>query len=365
MKVSPRLQITNTVIEASILPESRRPDATEPSLPQMVDWKPVLPDVPLPQVTFAKSSTAISLPPPTAVPQAALPPVRSADTDAPPIIDAQSVGYVVPPEPRYPPASRRAREEGEVLVRVLIGIDGRPNEVRILRSSGHARLDDAAIEAVRAALFRPYVADGRARAAYVRVPVEFALRPAEASRQQLADARPGCLAGRSPRSRDVAGLKRLPRTFCRSTPHRRRYRGIVAESSLQSAPRRLPVAARPARGPRDTRSKRRLADATVGSRAGAWTRWYPSREAALRPRSWTSRALLAKGCLDDSAIPLPSGVRRQHVRGTLFSAATILNRGKRLGIPPRPRGEQLRPGAATAAARTRRSSNPRQRRPGL
>jgi len=29
---------------------------------------------------------------------------------------------------------------------------------------------------VRAALFRPYVADGRARAAYVRVPVEFALR---------------------------------------------------------------------------------------------------------------------------------------------------------------------------------------------
>jgi protein TonB len=143
----------------------------------MVDWKPVLPDVPLPQVTFAESSTAISLPPPTAVPQAASPPVQSADTDAPPIIDAQSVGYVVPPVPRYPPASRRAREEGEVLVRVLIGIDGRPNEVRILRSSGHARLDDAAIEAVRAALFRPYVADGRARAAYVRVPVEFALRP--------------------------------------------------------------------------------------------------------------------------------------------------------------------------------------------
>src|SRR6185295_5997644 len=57
-------------------------------------------------------------------------------------------------------------------------------------------------------------------------------------------------------------------------------------------------------GPRDTRSKRRLAEATVGSRAGAWTRWYPSREARLRPRSWTSRALLAKGCLDDSAIPL-------------------------------------------------------------
>ena len=46
-----------------------------------------------------------------------------------------------------------------------------------------------------------------------------------------------------------------------------------------------------ARGPRDTRSKRRLGDTTVGSLAGGWTRWYPSREARLPPRSWTSRAL--------------------------------------------------------------------------
>ena len=63
-----------------------------------------------------------------------------------------------------------------MLVRVLIDVDGRPSEVSILRSSGYARLDHAAMEAVRAALFRPYVAAGRARAAYVRVPVEFALR---------------------------------------------------------------------------------------------------------------------------------------------------------------------------------------------
>src|SRR5687768_7488821 len=47
----------------------------------------------------------------------------------------------------------------------------------------------------------------------------------------------------------------------------------------------------------------RLTEPIVTSRAGAWTRWYPSREARLRARSWTSRALLAKGCLDDSAIP--------------------------------------------------------------
>jgi periplasmic protein TonB len=176
LEVSPRLQIADAVIEAAILPTAPKPDATDPSLPRMVDWQPVLPDVPLPQVALEQPSTAITFPPPAALSQTAAPPVRSADADGPPILDAQSVGYLVPPAPRYPPASRRAREEGEVLVRVLIDVDGRPNEIRILRSSGHERLDEAAIEAVRAALFRPYVADGRARAAYVRVPVEFALR---------------------------------------------------------------------------------------------------------------------------------------------------------------------------------------------
>lgn len=177
LKVSPRLQVADAVTEASILPEEANPDATDPALPQIVDWKPVMPDVPLPQVTLEERSTAITVPVPLATPQVAAPPMRNANADTPPILDAQSVGYLVPPAPRYPPASRRAREEGEVLVRVLIDIDGRPSEIRILRSSGHPRLDDAALEAVRAALFRPYVADGRARAAYVRVPVEFALRP--------------------------------------------------------------------------------------------------------------------------------------------------------------------------------------------
>jgi periplasmic protein TonB len=176
IKVSPRLQVADTVTEASILPEAPKADATDPALPQIVDWKPVLPDVPLPQVPLEERSTAITLPPPVTTPQVASSPMRDSNADAAPVLDAQSVGYLVPPAPRYPPASRRAREEGEVLVRVLIDIDGRPSEVRILRSSGHPRLDDAAIEAVRAALFRPYVADGHARAAYVRVPVEFALR---------------------------------------------------------------------------------------------------------------------------------------------------------------------------------------------
>ena len=165
-RVSPREQVAEFVIEASILPGA---------LPRIAAWQPVLPEFPLPQLAVAHGN-AITLPPPVAGPQVAAPSTRYVDAQAPPTLDVQAVGYLVPPAPRYPPASRRAREEGEVLVRVLIGVDGRPSEVRILRSSGHARLDEAAVEAVRAALFRPYVAAGRAQAAYVRVPVEFALR---------------------------------------------------------------------------------------------------------------------------------------------------------------------------------------------
>lgn len=174
-KVSPRFLAPEPVIEATLLPEVPRADDSDPMLPSVNDWQPVLPDEPLPQVFMNEQSTAITLPPQRFATQPAAT-EHVADGEATPLLDAQSVGYLVPPSPRYPPASRRLREEGEVLVRVLIDVDGRPTEVQMLRSSGHARLDEAAIAAVRAALFRPYVASGRARAAYVRVPVEFALR---------------------------------------------------------------------------------------------------------------------------------------------------------------------------------------------
>jgi protein TonB len=175
--VTTRHAVPDTVIRASLLPEAPTPADPDPSLPPPREWQPVLPDMSIPHVAL-EPSTAITLPPPatTALVAAPAPRPESADGTAPPLLDAQAVGYLVPPAPRYPPASRRLREEGEVLVRVLIDAEGRPREIDVLRSSGHTRLDEAAIEAVRAALFRPYVAEGRARAAYVRVPVEFALR---------------------------------------------------------------------------------------------------------------------------------------------------------------------------------------------
>jgi protein TonB len=86
------------------------------------------------------------------------------------------IAYLRQPAPHYPPGSRQAREEGLVILQVTIDESGHVTRIAIYRSSGHSRLDEAARDAVAVALFKPYVADGVARAAIAMIPIEFSLR---------------------------------------------------------------------------------------------------------------------------------------------------------------------------------------------
>jgi protein TonB len=86
--------------------------------------------------------------------------------------------YLRRPAPHYPPLAQRQRQYGTVLLRVVVGTDGHPVQVRVERSSGYTLLDRAAEEAVRQALFRPFVLDGVPHTAEVVVPLEFLLRTA-------------------------------------------------------------------------------------------------------------------------------------------------------------------------------------------
>jgi TonB family protein len=52
-------------------------------------------------------------------------------------------------QPLYPPASIRFGEEGVVELEILVLRDGRIAQVRVVRSSGHPRLDRAAVEEAR------------------------------------------------------------------------------------------------------------------------------------------------------------------------------------------------------------------------
>jgi protein TonB len=51
-------------------------------------------------------------------------------------------------EARYPPAARAAKLEGRSVIAFRVGSDGRVQSRRILQSSGHAVLDQAALAAV-------------------------------------------------------------------------------------------------------------------------------------------------------------------------------------------------------------------------
>jgi protein TonB len=95
---------------------------------------------------------------------------------APKTVSASQLGYLVPPNPIYPARSRKAGEQGNVMIRVLVDVTGRPAQVSMQTSSGHPELDQSALSAVRAAQFRPYAEGGIAQAVWVLVPINFVLR---------------------------------------------------------------------------------------------------------------------------------------------------------------------------------------------
>lgn len=80
------------------------------------------------------------------------------------------------PKPPYPSLSRRLGEEGAVLLRVRVLIDGTAGEVRVLRSSGYPRLDEAAKNTVAQWRFIPARRGERAEEAWVQVPIDFTLK---------------------------------------------------------------------------------------------------------------------------------------------------------------------------------------------
>jgi protein TonB len=61
------------------------------------------------------------------------------------------------------------------MIRVDVSVDGEPGSVLVLKSSGHALLDDAAASAVRQWRFVPATRDNVPMAASADVPIEFKL----------------------------------------------------------------------------------------------------------------------------------------------------------------------------------------------
>lgn len=91
----------------------------------------------------------------------------------PPLVSNLSLRHMKPPV--YPPRCLRMGTEGVVKVRVLVGENGKPQEITISKSSGDSALDRAALEAIEDWEFNPATRDGQPIRAWVIVPVAFTL----------------------------------------------------------------------------------------------------------------------------------------------------------------------------------------------
>lgn len=76
---------------------------------------------------------------------------------------------------QYPPDAVSAGEEGTVMVALEVDGSGRAHDARIDESSGHPRLDEAALLSVSRWSFRPATRKGEPVAQRIRVPVAFRL----------------------------------------------------------------------------------------------------------------------------------------------------------------------------------------------
>lgn len=148
--------------------------------PVKTESRPVPKPTPVPTIApepppTAPTPASISheAPPPPPAPEALIRPAPP----APPVVVAArfDAAYLNNPAPAYPPLARRMREEGRVLLRVRISAEGLPQAVQVNESSGSARLDNAARDAVERWRFAPARQDDKAVEAWVIVPIVFKL----------------------------------------------------------------------------------------------------------------------------------------------------------------------------------------------
>jgi TonB family protein len=86
-----------------------------------------------------------------------------------------AVSYAYTPKPEYPDNARKEGREGTVLVRVLVGEDGKSKSLEVARSSGFEPLDRAAIKAVQSWRFNSAQYGDKRVESWVHIPIVFRL----------------------------------------------------------------------------------------------------------------------------------------------------------------------------------------------
>lgn len=166
-------------LDVRTIEEVKPPDALPPPPPPPPSIQaPPPPFIPAPEIVIA---TQPSVAPPVAVATSAAPPVPVAPTAPAPAAPAKRVQPDIDmrhsSDPLYPAESRRRGEQGLVVLLVLVEADGQPSEIKLEQSSGHDRLDEAAIDGARHNLhYLAGTVDGKAERMWLRYRYNFQLR---------------------------------------------------------------------------------------------------------------------------------------------------------------------------------------------
>jgi protein TonB len=151
-------------------PPSSEPETTKPSVPRpQVKQTEPLPEPPPLVAAAAEAPVPASF----SVPEQA--PALATVAPAAAVAARFDADYLHNPAPIYPHASRRNQEEGRVLLKVLVSAEGTTKRLQIEQSSGFARLDDAAVNAVRQWRFVAARRGNEVLEDWVLVPINFRL----------------------------------------------------------------------------------------------------------------------------------------------------------------------------------------------
>jgi periplasmic protein TonB len=185
---TPPAMVGQLVSQAPVTEPQPLPAQAQPPQPR----KAPTPTAPVPATIASPSERAMTAPPaeppasavpatdvvepaPAPAPSARAPVVTEPAT---PVIPPQSDAlHLNNPAPVYPAVSRRLREQGRVLLDAHILPDGTVGELKLKRSSGFARLDEAAMAAVHQWRYVPAKRGDQPIAFWYVQPIDFALHP--------------------------------------------------------------------------------------------------------------------------------------------------------------------------------------------
>jgi protein TonB len=120
------------------------------------------PEVVLPTPAPVQVASQAPQPDPAPVVSRAPAPVAAPVASGPVNVANLGASLVSGTPPRYPVEARRKREQGTVVLKLVISEQGAVTDISIHKSSGFSSLDTAAIEAVRKWRWSPLLRDGRA-----------------------------------------------------------------------------------------------------------------------------------------------------------------------------------------------------------